>query len=250
MGAFDPLALEAVAALCGVIPTTVLETAARIRLMTARGTLVVVGPGTTVHHSGRTVSAPCRLQVEGEVVVEPSGRSLVATPNGWSTSLPFGAANCQSVRSGDELLAFSTLNLSDLRLDPSPFTPRPILRIIGEAPSGPWVVQNDSDRRGVRLRSESCLSGPPGLPVSRPCFLGTCQVTPNGTLIVHGPDGPTLGGYHQAGVVARVDLPTVANLRAGDSVMVEGISVEESLELRRNQREEIEKWRRWIDLTL
>ena len=66
---------------------------------------------------------------------------------------------------------------------------------------------------------------------SRPTAVGTIQVTPSGMPILLGPDGPTIGGYPQAAVVARVDLDRLGQLPPGAEVRFEAVSLEEAREL-------------------
>jgi hypothetical protein len=75
----------------------------------------------------------------------------------------------------------------------------------------PW-----SDRRGVRLDG---IGAPHDarLP-SRPVVVGAIQVTPDGTAIVIGPDGPTIGGYPVAGYVTEASLPLIAQTPPGELV--------------------------------
>lgn len=250
MGAFDPWALDVVAALTKEVPATALECVGRTAFETDGGTVVVVGSGASLVTETATIHAPCIAQVGGRFTIVPRVRALVATPGGWIPPLPFGAANCQKVVPGSKLVAVSPRALPSLQLDTrangsleSPL----VLRVIGEVPPGPWTVQLDSDRRGVRFRNPRVVQGPAGLVPSRPCFVGTCQLTPDGTLIVHGPDGPTLGGYHQAGTLTAAHLHHLAQLRPGDQVYFRNVSVEEALQARRMQREELTRWQRWID---
>lgn len=53
---------------------------------------------------------------------------------------------------------------------------------------------------------------------SSPSIFGALQGTPEGQLIVHGPDGPTIGGYEIVGVVPQYCLPRLAQLRPGETV--------------------------------
>jgi allophanate hydrolase subunit 2 len=61
---------------------------------------------------------------------------------------------------------------------------------------------------------------------SEPAVFGAIQVTPNGTPIILGPDGPTIGGYPKPYVVCQADLPKLAHLRTGQSVPLEMIQLE------------------------
>ena len=256
MGAFDPWCTWIASELCGRFPATVVETASRLTVKAMRsGCLVVVGAGTSVDIDGRVIQSPCRVSLpEGQNVVvgapTQGQRTVLATPSGWLAPVPFGAANCQPVVSGSKLVGFDEgSGCKDLRLDPSALLAGKMLRVVGEQ-SLPedWTVQADSDRRGVRLVSDQLVEGPPGLAVSRPCFTGTCQLTPNGTLIVHGPDGPTIGGYAQVGQLIEADRKVLAQLRPGDEVTIKRVTMEVALEALLLHREEEHRWRRQIQI--
>jgi allophanate hydrolase subunit 2 len=51
--------------------------------------------------------------------------------------------------------------------------------------------------------------------VSRPVDVGQIQLTPDGTAIILGPDGPTVGGYPLVGTVCPAHLARVAQWTAG-----------------------------------
>lgn len=78
------------------------------------------------------------------------------------------------------------------------------------------TVSPQSDRRGVRLMGVG-RPHPLELP-SRPTVPGAIQVTPDGTAIVLGPDGPTIGGYPVAGYVDREGMNRIAQARPGEQV--------------------------------
>jgi len=82
------------------------------------------------------------------------------------------------------------------------------------------------DRRGIRL-SGSPLPHATSI-VSEPCTPGTIQVTNDGSLLIIGPDGPTIGGYPKLAYVISADLDRVGQLRPDDEVLVEVVSVEEA----------------------
>lgn len=77
-----------------------------------------------------------------------------------------------------------------------------------------YTVRHDSDRVGIRLdgpRMAHRLELP-----SEPATPGVVQITPEGLPIILGPDGPTIGGYPRAAVVATAELRRLAQLRPGD----------------------------------
>ena len=94
-------------------------------------------------------------------------------------------------------------------------------------------VGAQSDRMGYRLES-----GDSPLSLRAPCEIlseavafGTVQLPPGGNPIVLMADRQTTGGYPRIGEVASVDLPLVAQLKAGDRLRFQRISLEEAQRL-------------------
>jgi antagonist of KipI len=91
------------------------------------------------------------------------------------------------------------------------------------------------------------LQGPP-LPVpkrelvSEPVCPGSIQVTSNGQCIILGMDGQTIGGYPKIGQVISADLDTLGQLRPGERVHFQRVSLEEAERLYRSKQKEIREW--------
>ena len=87
-----------------------------------------------------------------------------------------------------------------------------------------------SDRMGVRLEGEP-LPGAGGFAgmASVAVFPGTVQVPPDGQPIVLLADAQTIGGYPVLGQVIRADLPLAAQLRPGEEVRFEPVTLAEAL---------------------
>jgi antagonist of KipI len=102
-------------------------------------------------------------------------------------------------------------------------------RFLGER----FTVDARSDRMGLRLNATggSLLGEPLPEMVSEGITTGTVQVPPDGQPIVLLADRQTVGGYPKIGTVASVDLPLLAQLRAGDTVAFAEVSVAEAQEL-------------------
>ena len=79
--------------------------------------------------------------------------------------------------------------------------------------SRPFTLSLDSNRLGLRI-SET-ITGYPDLNSSEPTAPGVIQVTPDGRLIILGPDGPTIGGYSRIGSVIDADLPLLGRIGFG-----------------------------------
>ena len=78
---------------------------------------------------------------------------------------------------------------------------------------GGWMVSPNSSRLGIRLLGKVPDLGV--LEASRPSAPGVIQASSSGELLVHGPDGPTTGGYPQLGAVMKADLGRLSELPPG-----------------------------------
>jgi len=110
--------------------------------------------------------------------------------------------------------------------------------------AGPWVVDQASDRVGLRLAGPE-LAGPDttGEPRAWPELLshgvvwGAVQVPPDGTPIVLLSDHQTVGGYPVVAVAIAADRPRLGQLRPGSPVRFERTDLATARdELRRQQR--------------
>ncbi len=102
------------------------------------------------------------------------------------------------------------------------------------------AVTPNINRIGLRLSPVAQLAHEIELP-SEPQCPGAIQITRDGTPIIIGPDGPTIGGYPKAGVVISADMGVVAQLKPGDILVLKETSVEEAREA---AREREAAWRR------
>jgi antagonist of KipI len=127
----------------------------------------------------------------------------------------------------------------------SPLTDPALLRIIpgehaeafGEAAwSRIFRASSRSDRMGIRLEGEPLPGGESfaGMP-SLAVFPGTVQVPPDGQPIVLLADAQTIGGYPVLGQVIMADLPRAAQLRPGDMLRFEPVSLAEARAALREQ---------------
>jgi biotin-dependent carboxylase-like uncharacterized protein len=123
-----------------------------------------------------------------------------------------------------------------LRLLAPPSTGRAAERARRSLLEATWTVAGEADRMGLRLDGPRlpATRGSGSLP-SRPVVWGTVQVPPDGTPIVLLADHQTVGGYPIAGIVARADHPRLAQLRPGDPVRFEPITIAAAQEALRTQ---------------
>ena len=109
-------------------------------------------------------------------------------------------------------------------------------------------IASDSNRMGCRLDGADVVAGGVGEILSEAVTFGTIQVPPSGKPIVLMADRQTLGGYPKIAEVVSVDLHLLAQLRPGDRLRFELVSLAQAqaLWLKREQeiiniREAVEK---------
>ncbi len=104
--------------------------------------------------------------------------------------------------------------------------------------SSAYKITPNSDRMGYRLEGPEIEHSEKGADIITDAIpLGAVQVPANGKPIIMLADRQTTGGYAKIGVVARVDVPKVAQTRAGGELRFKSVSVEEAQELlRRRER--------------
>ncbi|MBC8006498.1 MAG: biotin-dependent carboxyltransferase family protein [Prolixibacteraceae bacterium] len=109
-------------------------------------------------------------------------------------------------------------------------------------------IAPDSNRMGCRLDGADDIAGGVGEILSEAVTFGTIQVPPSGKPIVLMADRQTVGGYPKIAEVVSVDLHLLAQLRPGDRLRFELVSLAQAqaLWLKREQeiitiREAVEK---------
>ncbi|ASJ11320.1 urea amidolyase [Thermococcus sp. P6] len=128
---------------------------------------------------------------------------------------------------------------SEIRVIPGPqedhFTKKGIETFLNST----YEVTPESDRMGYRLEGPEIEHSEKGAEVITDAVPpGAVQVPKNGKPIIMLADGQTTGGYPKIGVVARVDIPKVAQTRPGGRLRFKAVSVEEAQE-RLRKREKI-----------
>ncbi len=89
-----------------------------------------------------------------------------------------------------------------------------------------------ADRTGIRLTERVSARESYGERLSEPMVFGAIQITVGGEPIVIGPDGPTIGGYAVAAVVVEADRDRLGQLKPGDCVRFELVSLDVARRLR------------------
>jgi len=89
-----------------------------------------------------------------------------------------------------------------------------------------FQISSDSDRMGYRLKGPELALIEPKELISEAVSFGSIQVPPDGQPIILMADRQTTGGYPKIGQVATVDLPKVSQLKPGEFLRFEKISLE------------------------
>ncbi|WP_077213562.1 biotin-dependent carboxyltransferase family protein [Bacillus dakarensis] len=109
-----------------------------------------------------------------------------------------------------------------------------------------FTVTTASDRMGYRLQGPILeLNGQKEM-ISEAVSFGTIQVPADGNPILLLADRQTTGGYPKIGEVASVDLPTLAQVRPGDSLSFKEITCEDAQLLLIEREKRIELLRKEI----
>ncbi len=107
--------------------------------------------------------------------------------------------------------------------------------------AGAWMVSEESNRMGIRLRAgpgTAPIPSPGGQMISEGVPLGAIQVPPDGQPIVLFVEHQTTGGYPKPANVISADFWRLGQLRPRDEVRFECVNMEAAIELLRDQ----ERW--------
>jgi len=94
-----------------------------------------------------------------------------------------------------------------------------------------WKVTSQADRMGMRLAGPKILRKIGTELVSAPVAPGTVQLPPDGQPIVLLAEAQTIGGYPRLAHVINVDQPRLAQLRPGDLLRFERVSIGDAHQL-------------------
>lgn len=219
--------------------------------------VAVVGADGRLELNGKLIrtNAAIPLQRGARLSILPSDRGVrvyLASARGWNVEDPLGSAS--GVEPNRILKTSSTIdNLNrqvrrlgfwpdSLRERPLRFVPGPQARRqdLTSLASVSFQVGLASNRVGIRLeggRFEPATEIP-----SEPSCFGAVQLAPSGELLIHGPDGPTIGGYPKIAVVIGADHDRLGQLRPQDEVTFEQVSLEDAVELRKREEARLDKW--------
>lgn len=114
--------------------------------------------------------------------------------------------------------------------------------------AGEFKVTPQSDRMGYRLSGPKLHLSSPLEMISEAVAAGTIQVPPDGNPIILLADRQTTGGYSKIGQVITVDLPIIAQVKPGEQVRFQEVTLEEAQELYRLREMEIQLLKQAIAL--
>jgi biotin-dependent carboxylase-like uncharacterized protein len=106
----------------------------------------------------------------------------------------------------------------------------------GELYAGPYVVSEESNRMGLRIRG-AAIPSPSGHMLTEGVALGAIQVPPDGQPIILFVEHQTTGGYPKPANVISADFWRLGQLRPRDAVRFEEIAIEQAVELLRDQEQ-------------
>ncbi len=102
-----------------------------------------------------------------------------------------------------------------------------------------YKITENSDRMGYRLAGPLVESQAGVDIISDGIVFGSVQITPDGMPIIMMADHQTTGGYAKIATVISSDLPLLGQLKPGDSLRFEKISMEKAQESYRNMIKQI-----------
>lgn len=265
-GAMDPFALRVANLLVGNPENTAaLEFTLRgPEVEFSAETLIAVGGGdfdavprwqpTTVPAGSRLDFGPARSGCRGYLAIA-GGFDIRSVLGSRSTYLRAGLGGHEgrALRDGDVLPAPGIVRSIlgrwhiDDRILPA-YGSSPTVRVVPGAQgeefdpaflNGSFSVSAKSDRMGVRLSGPVLQRKVTADLVSATVLPGTVQVPPDGQPIILMADAQTIGGYPQIAHVVSVDLPLVAQLRPGDTVRFDEVTLAEAHELARARERQL-----------
>jgi biotin-dependent carboxylase-like uncharacterized protein len=115
-------------------------------------------------------------------------------------------------------------------------------RVLG----GSFVISKDSNRTASRLDGQTLQLCEPLELISEAALPGTMQLPPSGQPIVLMAEAPVTGGYPRIGQIVAVDLPRLAQRRAGDTVCFRHSTLEQALARLAEREQRLARLRRHI----
>lgn len=234
-----------------------------------QATIAITGAECEIEHNGQLSSAGRAIQVLAGSIVKcgrmiRGARAYLAVRGGIDVRLVMGSASTflsaktggfegRSLRRGDRLHVGK-----EYRSSPRPlhFTSLPAFVSEGETIlrvtrgpqqhwfdadafvkffEGPFSISDQSGRTGLRLNGGRIAPRNGAQLLTDGIPLGAIQIPPDGQPIILFVDQQTTGGYPKIANVIAADLHLVGQLRARDTVRFREVSLEQAVELLRQQ---------------
>lgn len=207
-----------------------------------------IAPSTTF-----TLEAGQTLSIGG---TQSGARGYLCVAGGFTAPLVLGSRSALDPVKAGEVLHCRPSRCEPRSLGFAALTTHPagvpnVLRVI-DGPQRDWfpddrfftqtyVVTPASNRMGLRLSGEP-LTRRPGELMSEAVAPGAVQVTNDGLPVVLGVDGQTIGGYPKVAHVIRADLDVLAQLRPGDRLRFERVTLDAAEAAARARTAEVRGW--------
>ena len=206
--------------------------------------------------------------------VTSGARAYLAIQGGWQVPVVMGSRSTyvraaigglagRQLQAGDLLpVVASAARLASKRL-PQAFWPEPRGEVVLRFVPGPqtdhfppeaverlcatsYSVSQASDRMGVRLQGAAIEPLQADI-ISDAIALGSIQVPRDGQPIIMGPDRQTTGGYPKIGTVMSSDLSLLAQVKPGDRIRFQAVSITEAQQHAKMQAARLRKLRQLVD---
>lgn len=206
-------------------------------------TSIPVAPGQRLECRATRSGARCYLCISGGIKVP-----LVLGSASTHLMTGLGGHLGRALKAGDDLeLGASQLQIARLLRVPDLLVDllrRDIIRVtegpqsgryagpaLAEFVSNPYVVSEESNRMGIRLRGNPIRGLETGDMLTEGVSLGAVQVPPDGQPIILFVEHQTTGGYAKIANVISADMHAVGQLRPRDTVRFEFVSLPKAMVL-------------------
>lgn len=104
-----------------------------------------------------------------------------------------------------------------------------------------YEVTNELDRMGMRLAGEPLLHKESADIISSPIVPGAIQIPKSGQPMIMLRDAQTIGGYTRIGTVISCDLNRLAQMKPGDRISFESVTLEQAVDAKKRWLDDIKK---------
>lgn len=104
-----------------------------------------------------------------------------------------------------------------------------------------YTIARQADRMGYRLKGPILTRNTTQEMLSEAVLEGTIQVANDGQLVILLADHQTTGGYPRIGQVAAVDIPLLAQLKPGDTLQFQPITLDDAIAALRKEQQALRR---------